>query len=336
MNNPPETKQCSRCHSFCQLEEIPLNRRGIPFKLCERCRKTIYCAHGKQKARCKDCGGYQICEHGKQKARCRECGGSQICEHNIIRSHCKQRGGSQICEHNRKRSHCKDCGGSQICEHNKQRSQCKQCGGSQICEHNRKRSHCKDCGGSQICEHGKQKIFCKQCGGSQICEHNRIKDQCADCGTGMCPNCHLFQTNGKLCATCNPNSTTHQRYDKKRPEIKTLKYLEEHLTMYLIHDKAFGTSCNYFDRPDIVVPLDDRILIVEVDEDAHQAEKYTERCEWRHVFNITSIFNGKQPVMWVRFNPNNFKGQPKEFPTRMANKLPKLLEFINLIGKVQE
>ena len=73
-------------------------------------------------------------------------------------------------------------------------------------------------------------------------------------------------------------STACKIYDSKRPEIKTLTYLEEHLTMYLIHDKPIGTTCNYWGRPDIVHPLDDRIVIVEVDEYAHQSEKYTENA----------------------------------------------------------
>ena len=70
------------------------------------------------------------CEHGRQRSRCKDCGGSGICEHGRVRSKCKDCGGSSICEHGRQRSTCKDCGGSGICEHGRQRSQCKDCGGS--------------------------------------------------------------------------------------------------------------------------------------------------------------------------------------------------------------
>ena len=42
------------------------------------------CEHGKQKNRCKECGGSSqkraVCEHGRQKSRCKECGGSSFCE----------------------------------------------------------------------------------------------------------------------------------------------------------------------------------------------------------------------------------------------------------------
>ena len=73
--------------------------------------------------------------------------GRTKCEHGRERSRCKDCGGSSICEHGRRRTQCKDCGGSSICEHGRQRSQCKDCGGGGICAHGRRRSGCKDCGG---------------------------------------------------------------------------------------------------------------------------------------------------------------------------------------------
>ena len=85
------------------------------------------------------------CEHGRERSKCKDCGGSSICEHGRERSRCKDCGGSGICEHGRRRSQCKDCGGSCICEHGRQRSRCKDCGGGGICQHGRLRSECKEC-----------------------------------------------------------------------------------------------------------------------------------------------------------------------------------------------
>ena len=34
------------------------------------------CEHGRQRSRCKECGGSSICEHGRQRRKCKECGGS--------------------------------------------------------------------------------------------------------------------------------------------------------------------------------------------------------------------------------------------------------------------
>ena len=67
------------------------------------------CEHGvKYRSRCKVCGA---CPHGRQRYRCKECGGSQICEHGRQRYNCKECGGKGICEHGRRRRECKKCGG---------------------------------------------------------------------------------------------------------------------------------------------------------------------------------------------------------------------------------
>ena len=49
-----------------------------------------YCTHGKQKARCRECGGSALCMHGKEKARCRECGGSAFCMHGKRKRCCRE------------------------------------------------------------------------------------------------------------------------------------------------------------------------------------------------------------------------------------------------------
>ena len=99
--------------------------------------------HGvKHRSKCKVCSA---CPHGRQRCRCKECGGAGICEHG------------------RRRPQCKECGGASICEHGRQRSQCKECGGASICEHGRRRSKCKECGGGSICEHGRERYRCKEC-----------------------------------------------------------------------------------------------------------------------------------------------------------------------------
>jgi hypothetical protein len=66
--------------SYCVsiLVSIQMNiARGQPQK-----RKT--CPHGRDKCKCKDCGGSSVCAHGRIKSRCKYCGGSQICSHNRL------------------------------------------------------------------------------------------------------------------------------------------------------------------------------------------------------------------------------------------------------------
>eukprot|EP00966_Prymnesium_polylepis_P126811 2932744-Prymnesium_polylepis.2 len=41
--------------------------------LCVYNGKQFCCEHGRQRCRCKECGGSQICEHGRQRNTCKEC-----------------------------------------------------------------------------------------------------------------------------------------------------------------------------------------------------------------------------------------------------------------------
>ena len=74
------------------------------------------CVHGRQRSRCKECGGGGLCEHGRDRSRCKECGGGGLCEHGRQRSKCKECGGGGLCEHGRARRRgarqCKECAAS--------------------------------------------------------------------------------------------------------------------------------------------------------------------------------------------------------------------------------
>ena len=99
----------------------------------------------------------------RRRTSCTNVGmGKKRCEHGRERSRCKDCGGSGICEHGRRRTQCKECGGGSICEHGRMRSQCKECGGNNICEHGGRRYSCKECGGGGICEHGRHRGYCKE------------------------------------------------------------------------------------------------------------------------------------------------------------------------------
>ena len=104
------------------------------------------------------------CQHGREKRRCKECGGSGLCQHGKEKRWCKECGGSGLCQHGKRKAQCKECGGSDLCHHGKLRAQCKECGGSAFCQHGKRKALCKECGGSGLCQHGKQKAQCKECG----------------------------------------------------------------------------------------------------------------------------------------------------------------------------
>ncbi len=131
------------------------------YKTCSDCREKLRLKRQQYK-----------CEHGRQRSKCKECGGSEICEHGKRRSTCKDCGGASICEHGRQRSHCKECGGASICEHGRQRSKCKECGGASICEHGRERSKCIIC---------RPKCGCQNCHSVYVGSRSKFHPYCFRC-----------------------------------------------------------------------------------------------------------------------------------------------------------
>lgn len=69
------------------------------------------CEHGRQKSRCKDCGGASVCIHGRQKYYCRDCGGSGVCKHGRRKRTCKDCV-VDICDQEKQKLSYKDRGGS--------------------------------------------------------------------------------------------------------------------------------------------------------------------------------------------------------------------------------
>ena len=91
--------------------DVDENRRDKSTKKGKKRKIAPYtkgpCEHGvKYRSKCKVCSG---CPHGRQRHRCKECGGASICEHGRRRHDCKECGGASICEHGRRRCKCKDC-----------------------------------------------------------------------------------------------------------------------------------------------------------------------------------------------------------------------------------
>jgi len=287
------------------------------------------CEHGRQKSRCKDCGGSSICLHNRDKSKCKECGGSQICLHGRIKSTCKECGGSSICEHERRKSHCRDCKGSQICEHEKRKSRCKECKGSEICEHERRKSHCRDCKGSQICIHGRQKPTCKECRGNSICIHGRQKPICKECrgskiclhekrkehckecgGSGLCPTplCESYKYkkyNGycrRCCSHLFPDIPIIRNYKTK--ELLVFNFIRESFSdEKWQNDRIIQKGCSK-DRPDVICDLLTHIIIIEIDENRHSS--YDCSCENNRLMSISENL-AHRPIVLIRFNPDSYK-----------------------------
>ena len=208
------------------------------------------------------------------------------------KSTCKECGGASFCEHGKRKSECKECGGSQFCEHGKRKSQCYECGGSALCPHGKQKSHCYECGGSQICEHGKQKSTCKECGGSALCKSSWCNTRGISKYNGYCLNC---------CINICPDIQVSRNYKTKEKEVVD-KIKEKYPDFTWIHDKKVEDGCSKR-RPDLLLDMGDRIIIVEVDENKHTA--YDCSCENKRLMEISKDLQHR-PIIFIRFYPDSY------------------------------
>ena len=97
-----QKQKCVYCKMNMTIDNFKKKRDDSYQKTCNQClanrnasaekrNKTyIYkCPHGKQKSKCRDCGGVSFCEHDRRRTICRDCGGGSVCEHNKERNKCK-------------------------------------------------------------------------------------------------------------------------------------------------------------------------------------------------------------------------------------------------------
>ena len=293
--------ECKKCKIKCI--------HGRQKSRCRDCGGSEICIHDKFKSTCRECGGGSICIHDKFKSQCRECGGSSICIHNKFKSTCRECGGGSICIHNKRKSQCRDCGGSSICIHNKRKSQCRDCGGSEICIHDKFKSGCRECGGGSICIHDKFKSICRECGGSSICIHNKRRSYCKPCGGGdLCKSSFCETIKNKkykgYCTRCYihlfPDDPISRNYKTK--EYAVLEFIRNNYPEHTwVNDKIIDGGCSK-KRPDIFLDLLTHSIIIEIDENQH---KTYDNCELKRI-NLLFEDLGDRHIIFIRFNPDDY------------------------------
>ena len=152
--------------------------------------KRPKCPHGRERHRCKECGGKGICSHNQERRKCVDCKGSAICAHGRQKYRCK------YCDENSVVSNwvsprvdsvssSPKCSIRMICPHNKRIHDCVECDGIQICGHKRIQRTCRICRDiprTTMCEvHGGPQYKCKECSKADLCIHRVLKYTCLFC-----------------------------------------------------------------------------------------------------------------------------------------------------------
>jgi hypothetical protein len=109
---------------------------------------------------------------------------------------------------------------------------------------------------------------------------------------GYCFRCFVYT---------HPNEYNYRNYKTK--EIYVRDYILTKFSQYTwICDKKITDGCSNR-RPDILLDLGDKVLIIEVDENQHN--NYDNICELVRITNISDDLNNR-PIVLIRFNPDNY------------------------------
>ena len=196
----------------------------------------------------------------------------------------------------------------------------------------------------------KRKVECQEENCKEISEYG--KDEPTHCYLHQQQNhlCLLGQTckncgrenelcnSEQLCLTyCRPvELSINAKKIIKKKEALVLSYLDKHITSSInpIDDRIIDNSC-VKRRPDRVYDCGSFFVIVEVDENQHSG--YNNGCSFvdkktqedRRMVQIwEALSNGMMPVIFLRFNPDNFRVGGKLQKLNMQKRLDVLSKWV--------
>lgn len=118
-----------------------------------------------------------------------------------------------------------------------------------------------------------------------------------------CSNCNLTYFLNEKTGLCNDCNDYVVKRVHKAKEKETVLFLKENGIEFMSEDKIPTDGCSRY-RPDAVIDYNSFLVIVEIDE--HQHNGYTQKCELTRMMQLHQDYGGI-PVIFVRFNPDNYK-----------------------------
>jgi len=156
------------------------------------------------------------------------------------------------------------------------------------------------------------------------CENHKIKND-INIVEKKCSKCELMnfiRNDHNLCDNCH-DFFIKKIHKNKELEIKNL--LVDNNISFQSHDKISDNSCFKY-RPDFIIDYGLFFVILEVDENQHSS--YDCLCEQTRMINIYQDFGGI-PIIFVRYNPDQYKNNHGKIIKSNSNRHKILLEFLN-------
>ena len=136
----------------------------------------------------------------------------------------------------------------------------------------------------------------------------------------------------KFVPISHPKVSWKKEKPKERKEKMIKRILENKYKLHKYHDKIPDNSC-YKHRPDFVWDNINNITILEIDEKQHKT--YECQCDQARMVNVTQDFGGI-PVIWIRFNPDNYIDYNKEkHRPNINNRMEILIDILKKCEKLK-
>jgi hypothetical protein len=135
-------------------------------------------------------------------------------------------------------------------------------------------------------------------------EPNMINIKSKRCKTPFCETQVTKKYKG-YCVFCFINMFPSEKVSRnyKTKEFSVVQYVKNKFpNLDWISDKRIQDGCSK-KRPDMMVDLGYKVLIVEIDENQHI--KYNSSCENKRIMEISQDVNHR-PIVFIRFNPDEY------------------------------
>ena len=152
-------------------------------------------------------------------------------------------------------------------------------------------------------------------------DDNLVERACANCNLPNVLNAH------DLCGDCSAWLTGKRPRLAKQREV--LQFLDHELQDFP-YDSTDRTpqdlrDCDRRERPDVMWDRADRIVILEIDEDQHKDRPC--ECEQTRMMNISQAL-GSERTIWIRYNPDAFRGPDSRRWTSKAKRHELLKQWL--------
>ena len=149
-----------------------------------------------------------------------------------------------------------------------------------------------------------------------LCYHDTIFSLCKKCegaGWNLCRKCikkYGKYNNRGYCGQCFSNKFPLEKHNEsyKKKEFAVIDFILKSFPQFnWAHDETLEFNDKISTRrPDLILQLSNKCIIIEIDENQHKNKEYNILSERKRLNDILSYIQNDLKIIIIRFNPDNF------------------------------